>query len=84
MRSIVKDIERNRGWEPLGEASEALYWGLFLWQSKNWETIATQHLCAVWEATEKLVELALSSACEDADVFKTLQEKIINPNLVEV
>ncbi|PCG99419.1 Dynamin [Penicillium occitanis (nom. inval.)] len=84
LRGVTEDIEGNRAREPLGEASEALHWGLFHWQSKKWEKIATQHLFAVWSTIEEFMNLVLSEVCEDPYVLHRLREKIIIPNLEEV
>lgn len=84
LKAVTVDIERNRAREPLGEASEALYWGLFHWQSNKWETIATKHLLAVWMTIEAFMDLVLNEICEDSHVLRRLREKIISPNLEEV
>jgi GTPase SAR1 family protein len=80
-KKVVDIIKRNRAREPIGEASSTVYRDLFLRQSARWETIATQHILAVWEATETFVDLVLKDVCVDQKVLRSLQNKIIKPNL---
>ncbi|PMD53355.1 P-loop containing nucleoside triphosphate hydrolase protein [Hyaloscypha bicolor E] len=80
-KKVVDIIKRNRAREPIGEASSTVYRDLFLHQSARWETIATQHIRAVWEATETFINLVLKDVCVDQKVLRSLRNKIVKPNL---
>lgn len=83
-KKVVDIINRNRAREPVGEASWTVYRDLFLYQSARWETIVTQHIRAVWEATETFINLVLQDVCVDQKVLQTLWNKIVKPNLEEL
>jgi len=78
---LATGIERWRGGEPQGEASEAVYSGLFEYQSAKWAKISKQNLRAVWEAVEKFINLALVSACIDEGMLQALRKHLIKPRL---
>ncbi|KAH8890700.1 hypothetical protein GQ53DRAFT_721521 [Thozetella sp. PMI_491] len=80
---LAPEVERFRGREPIGEASEAVYHGTFERQSRKWPMIAEKHLSAVVEEVRSFVDLALASACAGADpeVLKALKEQIVRPGL---
>ncbi|KAH8820620.1 P-loop containing nucleoside triphosphate hydrolase protein [Xylogone sp. PMI_703] len=80
-RDIAKEMERWRAREPKGEASEATYFGLFEYQSRRWRVIATNHLKAIWNATETFVNKAMAAACADEDVLQALRKHLIAPRL---
>ncbi|PVI01649.1 P-loop containing nucleoside triphosphate hydrolase protein [Periconia macrospinosa] len=83
-KKVVEIIKRNRAAEPIGEVNSIVYRDLFLDQSLNWEDIATNHIKAVWAATNTFVDLALEHVCWDKKVLRLLRSEIINPNLDEV
>jgi len=80
---LAPEVERFRGREPIGEASEAVYHGTFERQSRKWSMIAEKHLSAVMEEVRSFVDLALASACAGADpeVLKALKEQMVRPGL---
>jgi GTPase SAR1 family protein len=80
-KKVADIIKRNRAREPIGEASSIVYRDLFLRQSESWGKIATNHILAVWEATETFVDLVLKDVCVDQKVLQSLRNKIIKPNL---
>jgi predicted GTPase len=80
-KKVVDIIKRNRAREPIGEVSWTVYRDLFLHQSARWETIATQHIRAVWDAIETFINLVLKDVCVDQKVLRSLWNKIVKPNL---
>jgi len=77
---LATQVQRWRGREPRGEASETVYPGLFEHQSEKWSKIASQHLHVVWQAVERFVDLALAAACVEEDVLQALKH-LIKPRL---
>ncbi|KAK4442178.1 P-loop containing nucleoside triphosphate hydrolase protein [Podospora aff. communis PSN243] len=70
--------------EPTGEASEAAYHRLFEYQSQKWRLVSGQHLDAIWDATQRFVDLALAAACPDPDLRSALEQRLINPALKDL
>ncbi|KAF3204525.1 hypothetical protein TWF192_003687 [Orbilia oligospora] len=82
---LAEQIPVWRGHEPQGEASEVVYSCLMEYQSKNWQQIASKHLCAVWKSVERFVKLALTATCyEDKKVFQSILEHLVTPKLEEL
>ena len=77
---LATQLQRWRGREPQGEASEIVYPGLFEYQSEKWSEIASKHLDAVWQAAGRFVDLALAAACIEEDVLQALKH-LIKPRL---
>ncbi|KAF3917609.1 Dynamin-2 [Arthrobotrys entomopaga] len=79
---VATQIPVWRGSEPQGEPSEVSYSGLMGYQSTKWQKIALQHLRAVWEAVEKFIDLALTTACfNDKEMLQRLQKLLVTPKL---
>jgi hypothetical protein len=78
---VATQIERWRAGEPQGEASEAVYTGLFRYQSKKWPNIALRHLQAIWKAIKDFIRLALDAARIDHDIREALRKDLIQPSL---
>jgi len=81
---VAMEIERWRSLEAPEEASYAACWGLLDYQSRLWEEIATNHLLAVWEMTDKFIDSGLTAAFSDSEVLLSLREHIIEENLTKM
>lgn len=79
-KMVNENLGRWLACQPRGEPSEAIFGGLFDYQSAKWGKVATNHLQAVWSVTTRFIDLALRH-CVDEPLLSSLRTYIIDHRL---
>jgi hypothetical protein len=73
-------LKKTRGRELPGTFNPMIVRELFLEQCSPWERLTTNHITAVWEATQKFLQVAAEYVADEATA-KLLVNEVITPSL---